>query len=82
MLKWYGYVGAVLLAFGNANFFLVIQPFADWYIPIVWFGYILLIDSIVYRTRGRSLIATHPKEAFFLATISLPAPVTASAIRA
>ncbi len=72
MLKWYGYVGAVLLAFGNANFFLVIQPFADWYIPIVWFGYILLIDSIVYRTRGRSLIATHPKEAFFLATISLP----------
>ncbi|HVC57963.1 MAG TPA: hypothetical protein VND15_00630 [Candidatus Acidoferrales bacterium] len=72
MLRWYGYVGIALIAFAIANFSLVIQPFARWYIPIIWYGYILLVDSLVQKVSGRSLISTYPKEFVFMAGISVP----------
>ncbi len=72
MLRWYGYLGIALLLFANLNFILVIQPFASWYIPIVWYGYILFVDSIVYRLRKRSLISTYAKEFAFIALLSVP----------
>ncbi|PIN73740.1 hypothetical protein COV20_05980 [Candidatus Woesearchaeota archaeon CG10_big_fil_rev_8_21_14_0_10_45_16] len=57
MFKWYGFLGILTVIFIEANFFLKIQPFADWYFPIVWFGYILTIDAIVHKLRGKSLIS-------------------------
>ncbi len=72
MLKWYGYLGLALLMLANINFILVIQPLAEWYIPIVWFGYIMFIDSIVYYMKGRSLMSNHAKEFAFMALVSVP----------
>lgn len=71
-MRWYFYLGILLLAFANLNFFLVIQPFAQGYIPIVWFGYILFIDGIVYEVSGRSIISNHPKDFFFIVLLSVP----------
>lgn len=71
-LKWYGYLGLCLIAFAQINFYTVIQPFASWYIVIVWYGFILFIDSLVYRIKGRSLIASYPKEFVFMILISVP----------
>ena len=56
MFKKYGFVGILLIIFAEINFFLKIQPFANWYFPIIWFGYILTIDSLVYMIRKKSLI--------------------------
>ena len=56
MFKWYGILGIVLILFTEVNFFLKIQPFANFYFPIVWFGYILLVDAVVYKIKGNSLI--------------------------
>lgn len=72
MFKWYGYLGFALIMLSEINFAVRLQPFADWYLPIVWLGYILVTDSLVYGIRGRSLIASHPKEMLFIAIISVP----------
>jgi hypothetical protein len=71
MLKWYGYLGLALIIFVEINFLLVIQPFAMWYIPIVWFGYILFIDSLVYKFKKKSLISNYPKEVVLLLLLSV-----------
>ncbi len=72
MLRLYGYIGLALIAFAAANFYLVIQPFAEWYIPIVWYGFILFVDSLVYRVKKKSLISSYPKEFVFILVISVP----------
>ena len=72
LLKWYGYLGLALIFLSEINFYVRLQPFADWYIPIVWLGYILFVDSLVYRIKRRSLISTYPKELLFIAAISVP----------
>ena len=59
MFKKYGVLGIILIILVEINFFFKIQPFANWYFPIVWFSYILVIDALVYKVRGRSLISNH-----------------------
>lgn len=56
MFKKYGIAGIILIILAEINFFLKIEPFASWYFPIIWFGYILVIDALVYKIKGRSLI--------------------------
>lgn len=58
MFRRYGLIGILLILFVEINFFLKIQPFANWYFPIVWFGYILTIDAAVYKLRKDSLISS------------------------
>jgi hypothetical protein len=72
MLRLYGYLGLVLIALAEINFWAVIEPFALWYLPIVWYGYILFVDSLVFRIKKRSLITSYPKEFVFLLLISVP----------
>lgn len=57
MFRWYGLLGVLMILFVEANFFLKIQPFANWYFPIVWYGYILVIDALIYKLRNDSLIS-------------------------
>ena len=59
MFKKYGLIGIIFIVLVEINFFLKIQPFANWYFPIIWFSYILLIDAIVYKIRKNSLINNH-----------------------
>lgn len=72
MLKLYGYLGLAIILFVEINFLLVIMPFASWYIVIVWYGYILFIDSLVYKIKKKSLIYTYPKEVILMLIISVP----------
>lgn len=56
MFKWYGVLGIVLVLLAQINFFLKIEPFATYYFIIIWLGYILIVDAMVYRIRKDSLI--------------------------
>jgi hypothetical protein len=58
--KAYGILGIILIFLVELNFFFKIQPFADWYFPIIWLGYILVIDAIVYKLKGKSFINNYP----------------------
>ncbi len=62
MFKWYGLLGIIMILFTELNFYLKIEPFASWYFPIVWFGYILLIDAIIYKLKEHSLIMSRKEQ--------------------
>ncbi|MBU0530286.1 MAG: hypothetical protein KKC05_01305, partial [Nanoarchaeota archaeon] len=66
----YGIVGLLMLAFAQFNFIFHIQPFSQWYFPIIWFGYIFFIDALVYKLRGKSLIYNRPKTFIFMLLLS------------
>ena len=70
MFRWYGVLGLIMVAFAQANFFFQWQPFAQWYFPIIWFGYIFVIDAINYSLNGQSLMVTRPRIFFLLLGVS------------
>jgi len=59
MFKWYGLVGIFLIIFLEFTLFFQIQPFIIWFTPLVWIGYILVVDSIVYMLKKDSLLVNH-----------------------
>lgn len=72
MFKKYWIIGLILILFANLNFLLKIQPFANWYIVIVWWGYILLVDGIVLKLKGHSLICGDSKKFIAITILSVP----------
>jgi len=71
MFKWYGFLGILMIIFAEFTMFLRIQPFATWFLPIVWFGYIFLVDSTVFMLKGNSLINNRPKRFITLLCVSV-----------
>ncbi len=59
-----------MIIFAQLNFFFKISPFDRWYFPIIWFGYIFVIDAVVYKLRKRSLITDYPSRFFALLLLS------------
>jgi hypothetical protein len=57
--------GHILLAGGN-------HFVGVYFTPIQWSGYILFLDAIIKRAKGRSLLTAHPVEFALLAVISIP----------
>ena len=69
--RWHGFAGlAIILA---AEIFLFAgQPFVrTWFTPIVWTGYILFADALVYRKRNRSLLTANFPAVPFMALLSV-----------
>tara|TARA_Y100000310_G_scaffold341899_1_gene442774 strand:+ start:959 stop:1792 length:834 start_codon:yes stop_codon:yes gene_type:complete len=60
MFKKYGLLGILIIVLVELNFFFKVEPFASWYFPIIWFGYILVLDALVYKLKGSSLISNKP----------------------
>lgn len=71
MFRKYGILGLLMIIFVEINFLLRIEPFARWYFPIVWFGYIFLIDAVNFKLSRRSLISSRPR--LFLGLLVLSA---------
>ena len=70
MFRKYGLVGILLILFVELNYFLKIQPFANWYFPIVWMGYILIVDAVVYKLNSNSLISNRRSQFLGMVIIS------------
>lgn len=60
IFKPHGIIGIILIILVEINFFLKIQPFANWYFPLIWLGYILTIDALIYKIKGSSLFSNRP----------------------
>ena len=73
MFRWYGGLGLFMVLFAQLNFIFQVQPFAQWYFPIIWFGFIFLVDALVYHLNGESLIYSRPR--IFLILLGLSAAV-------
>lgn len=71
MFKWYGFVGILMIVFAEITMFFRIQPYVTWFLPIVWFGYIFLIDSIIFILKGNSLLNNRPHKLALYLCISV-----------
>lgn len=47
------------------------RPWSDYWFAAIWFGYILVLDAVVYRRDGESLVVSRPR--IFLAMLPLSA---------
>jgi hypothetical protein len=67
----YGYAGIVIIAVAKILLFSGNQLVGHWFTPIVWTGYILLVDALVYKLKGRSLLMTNRLELVLVALASV-----------
>ena len=67
----YGYAGIAVIIVAETLHFAGNQVIGRWFTAIVWTAYILFIDSLVYRLKGSSLIASGRAELLIIAVISI-----------
>ncbi|MBI2452192.1 hypothetical protein HYV50_03895 [Candidatus Pacearchaeota archaeon] len=68
----YGIIGIILIILTELNFFIKIQPFEKIYFPIVWLGYILFVDGLTYKIRGKSFVKNNLPSLVGMFVISAP----------
>src|SRR5712691_7285587 len=67
----YGYVGIAIMLLAEVLLFGGNQLVGHWFTPIVWTGYILFADALVYKLKGRSLLMTDRPEFVIIALVSV-----------
>jgi hypothetical protein len=67
----HGYVGIAIMLAAEALLFGGNQIVGHWFTPIVWTGYILFVDALVYKVRGRSLLVTERLEFVVIVVVSI-----------
>ena len=70
-MKIHGYIGIAIIAIAEVILFSGNSLVGRWFTPIVWTGYILLVDALVFKFRGRSLLTTDRVEFLIIAIISI-----------
>lgn len=67
----YALAGAAIIVVGEVLLFAGVRLVAEWFTPIMWTGYILLVDGLIRRRKGTSLLSDYPLEFALLAVISI-----------
>lgn len=70
-LSAHGYVGLAIIVAAEALLFSGNRVVGEWFTPIVWTGYLLLVDAIVYKVAGRSLFISDRVELLIIAVVSI-----------
>jgi hypothetical protein len=70
-MKLYDYIGLATIFVAEALLFAGNQFAGRWFTPMVWTGYILFSDSLVFRVRGRSLLTTDRIEFLIIIIVSI-----------
>jgi hypothetical protein len=58
----HGIIGVTVLAVAQVMLFHRIDPFLSWFYVFAWWSYILIVDSLIYRLKGNSLIVSRTRE--------------------
>lgn len=67
----HGYGGIAIVLGAEALLFGGNQFVGHWFTPIVWTGYILFIDALVYKLKGSSLLMSDRPEFLIVAVVSI-----------
>jgi len=67
----YSVAGVLIILAGEAALFAGADWIAQWFTPIMWTGYILFVDGVIFSRKGTSLLSTYPREFTILAVISI-----------
>jgi hypothetical protein len=70
-MKLYGYIGLAIIFVAETLLFAGNQFAGRWFTPIVWTGYILFSDALVFRAVGRSLLTTDRIEFLIIVIASI-----------
>jgi hypothetical protein len=62
----HGIFGIILLLLSEIFFFKKVDPFYSWFYSFAWWSYILVVDAVIYRLKGNSLILNRTKEFFLM----------------
>jgi hypothetical protein len=71
MLRAHGIAGFIIMALGAVLLFRDVEPVPRFFTPIMWWGYILFVDSLVVKLRGGSLITTSRKSFLWMLPLSI-----------
>ena len=66
-----GYIGIAIILGAEALLFAGNRFVGHWFTPIVWTGYILFIDALVYKFKGRSPLKSDRLEFLIVAIFSI-----------
>ncbi|HVS83267.1 MAG TPA: hypothetical protein VHE60_16180 [Pyrinomonadaceae bacterium] len=67
----HGYAGIAIILVAEALLFGGNQLVGHWFTPIVWTGYILFADALVFKLKGRSLVMTDRLEFVIIVLVSI-----------
>jgi hypothetical protein len=67
----HGYAGATITVVAEVLLFGGNQFVGHWFTPIVWTGYILFVDTLLFKIKGRSPLVSDRLEFLVLAVISV-----------
>src|SRR6266850_8057455 len=67
----HGYAGVAIMALAEGLLFGGNQLVGHWFTPIIWTGYILFVDALVYKFSGRSLLMTDRLEFVIIVVVSI-----------
>jgi len=67
----YGYLGLLIMLTAEAFLFSGNQFVGHWFTPIVWTGYILFVDALVYTVKSHSLLTTDRLELIIVMVVSI-----------
>jgi hypothetical protein len=70
-MKIYGYLGLAIILSPEILLFSGNQLVGGWFTPIVWTGYILLLDALVLKVKGSSLLMSNRVELLIIAVVSI-----------
>jgi hypothetical protein len=70
-LPTYLWLGVAVLAVGEILMIMRVPLATQWFTPIMWTGYILVVDALIRWRKGTSLLSDYPREFWILAVISI-----------
>lgn len=72
-LRWWGWVGLGTILGAELLLILRIRWVTTFFTPLAWTGYVLLLDALVARLQGESLLGHSPRQ--FISLVSWSAPL-------
>ncbi len=69
--RMYGWIGILILAVSEFLLFKNNLFIKTWFTPIMWTGYILFADALIYKLRGTSMIANRSSQFLFMLPYSV-----------
>jgi len=66
-----GMIGLGIILIAEVLLFLKVEPIPTFFTPIAWTGYILAVDSLVFKIKGESLFRNRRGEFLFMFPFSL-----------
>jgi hypothetical protein len=62
----HGIIGIIALLLSEIFLFKKVDPFYSWFYCFVWWSYILIVDAMIYRLKGNSLLISRAREFFLM----------------